>query len=84
MSNDHGNGFMAIRAQVRSRPRLWLGVAISIASCIAAIAATHLELAQALRNPVVLISGAILIGLHVLGGAIAVATVFLAKKRGPR
>lgn len=82
MRNRHWFG--AIRAHLSRRAWLWLGVAIIVIGCIAAIVGTRLDLVRVLSNPAVVIGGLILLGLHLFGGVLVAFLAYLAKKRWSR
>ncbi len=54
---------------------------IAVIDVVLLIVLAHVDLRQALTNPAMLIIGGIIVGLHILGGSLAVLFAFIAKKR---
>jgi hypothetical protein len=57
---------------------------IAIIDVVLLVVLAHVDLRQLLTNPAALIAGGIIVGLHILGGSIAVLFAFVAKKRWSR
>jgi hypothetical protein len=68
---------------MRGRRGLWLGAAVIAIGCIGAIVAMRLDVVRLLENPSAL-GGAIVLGLHALGGVLVATLALVANKRRPR
>lgn len=54
---------------------------IAFVDAVLLILLAHVDIRQLLTNPTALIIGGIIVGLHILGGSVAVLFAFIAKKR---
>lgn len=54
---------------------------IAFIDTVLLILLAHVDIRQLLTNPTALIIGGIIVGLHILGGSVAVLFAFIAKKR---
>ncbi len=54
---------------------------IAVIDVVLLILLAHVDIRQLLTNPTTLIIGGIIVGLHILGGGLAVLFAFVAKKR---
>lgn len=64
--------------------RVWLVGALLLVSGLVVLTAMQIDLVSVLRNPIVLLGGLVLVGVHVAGGALVATLAFLARKRWPR